>query len=109
MTAYIHGNIEVTDPVAYEEYRRQVPAIIAAYGGRYLVRGGSTEVLEGDVQPLRQVILEFPDLAAAKAFYTSPEYRPLIAIRQRAARGSLVAIDGLPPGAPEGQWPVKAA
>jgi uncharacterized protein (DUF1330 family) len=94
MAAYIHANIEVTDPVAFEEYRRQVPAVIAAYGGRYLVRGGATEVLEGDLHPQRQVILEFPDMASLKAFYHSPEYRPLIAIRQRASTGQLVAIEG---------------
>lgn len=95
MAAYLHASIEVTDPVAYEEYRRQVPAVIAAYGGRYLVRGGAIEVLEGDAPLLRQVILEFPDMAALKAFYHSPEYRPLIAIRQRASRGRLVAIEGV--------------
>lgn len=95
MAAYIHANVEVTDPVAYEEYRRQVPAVIAAYGGRYLVRGGAAEVLEGDAHPHRQVILEFPDMASLKAFYHSPEYRPLIAIRQRASRGQLVAMDGV--------------
>lgn len=95
MAAYIHANVEVTDPVAYEEYRRQVPAVIAAYGGRYLARGGAVEVLEGDAQPQRQVILEFPDMASLKAFYHSAEYRPLIAIRQRASKGTLIAIDGV--------------
>ena len=94
MAAYIHANVEVTDPIAYEEYRRQVPAVVAAYGGRFLVRGGATEVLEGDAHPQRQVILEFPDMASLKAFYHSPEYRPLIAIRQRASNGQLVAIEG---------------
>ena len=95
MAAYIHADIEVTDPVAYEDYRRQVPAVIAAYGGRYLVRGGAVEVLEGDRQPRRQVILEFPDMARLKAFYDSPEYRELRALRQRVSRGSLVAIEGV--------------
>ena len=95
MSAYIFASVEVTDPVAYEEYRRQVPAIIAAYGGRYLVRGGKTEVLEGEPQANRLVILEFPDMARLKAFYASPEYRPLIAIRQRTSRSTLTAIEGL--------------
>lgn len=95
MPAYIHGSIEVTDPVAYEEYRRQVPALIAAHGGRYLVRGGATEVLEGSASPQRQVILEFPDMAHLKAFYHSAEYRTLIAIRQGASKGSLIAIEGV--------------
>lgn len=98
MPAYIHGNITVTDPAAYEEYRAQVPAVIAAHGGRYLVRGGATEVLEGSATPDRQVILEFPDMAALRAFYFSPEYQRLVPIRQRASTGSLVAIEGyLPP------------
>ena len=95
MSAYVHGTIEVTDPAAYEEYRQKVPAIIAAYGGRYLVRGGATEVLEGTGTPERQVILEFPDMASLKAFYHSPEYQPLVALRQRASTGTLIAIEGV--------------
>lgn len=95
MPAYLCGDIEVTDPVAYETYRQQVPALIAAYGGRYLVRGGAVERLEGDSVPQRQVILEFPTMAQLKAFYHSPEYRPLIAIRQSASRGTLKAIEGV--------------
>jgi uncharacterized protein (DUF1330 family) len=95
MPAYIHASVEVTDPALYEEYRQQVPAVIAAYGGRYLVRGGAVEVLEGAAAAQRQVILEFPDMARLKAFYNSPEYRPLMAIRNRAARSSLVAIEGV--------------
>ena len=95
MAAYIVANIEVTDPVAYEEYRQQVPAVIAAHGGRYLVRGGAVEVLEGDANPQRQVILEFPDMASLRAFYDSPEYTRLKAVRQGASRGALIAIQGL--------------
>lgn len=95
MPAYIHANVEVTDPAAYEEYRAQVPAVIAAHGGRYLVRGGATEVLEGQASPQRQVILEFPDMAHLQAFYQSAEYRRLIPIRQRASKGTLIAIEGV--------------
>jgi uncharacterized protein (DUF1330 family) len=95
MAAYIHASVDITDPVAYEEYRRQVPAVIAAHGGRYLVRGGAVEVLEGDAGTTRQVILEFPDMAHLKAFYQSPEYTALIAIRQRASTGRLIAIEGV--------------
>lgn len=95
MAAYIYGDIEVTDPAKYETYRQQVPALIAAHGGRYLVRGGAVDALEGDRTPRRQVILEFPDMAHLKAFYTSPEYKTLIAIRQSASVGSLVAIEGV--------------
>ena len=95
MAAYVIANVEVTDPVAYEEYRRRVPAVIAAYGGRYLARGGSSQWLEGEVSAHRLVIVEFPDMARLQAFYASPEYRPLIAIRQSASRSSLMAVDGL--------------
>jgi uncharacterized protein (DUF1330 family) len=95
MAAYLHADVEITDPVAYETYRQQVPAMIAAHGGRYLVRGGAVEVLEGERTPRRQVILEFPDMTHLKAFYGSPEYRRLIEIRQGASVGSVVAIEGV--------------
>ena len=97
MAAYIYGNIEITDPALYEQYRAEVPAVIAAHGGRYLVRGGATEILEGQAAVVRQVILEFPDMARLKGFYFSPEYQRLVAIRQRASRGHLLAIEGMPP------------
>lgn len=95
MAAYLHADIEVTDPAAYEEYRRQVPAMIAAHGGRYLVRGGTVEPLEGGQARQRQVILEFPSMEQLKAFYDSPAYQPLKALRQRASQGTLVAIQGV--------------
>ena len=95
MAAYIHANVDITDPVAYEDYRRQVPAVVAAHGGRFLVRGGATTVLEGEANPKRQVILEFPDMAQLQAFYNSPEYQRLIAIRQGASTGVLLAIEGV--------------
>jgi uncharacterized protein (DUF1330 family) len=95
MTAYLYVDIEVTDPVAFEEYRRQVPAMIAAHGGRYLVRAGAAEVLEGDWQPKRQVILELPNMAHLKDFYDSAEYQPLKVLRQRSSNAKLVAIEGL--------------
>ena len=95
MPAYIYASIEITDPTAYEEYRKRVPAVIAAYGGRYLARGGAVERLEGDAPVQRLVILEFADMARLKAFYGSAEYQPLLAIRQRAAKSNLLAIDGV--------------
>ena len=95
MAAYLHAHLEVTDPVGYEDYRRQVPAMIAAHGGRYLVRGGAVTQLEGEgTSPSRQVILEFPDMAHLQAFYTSPDYQRLIKIRQSASTGTLFAIEG---------------
>lgn len=97
MAAYLHGNIQIHDMVLYKEYAAQVPAIIFKYGGRYLVRGGSVEVVEGDANAQRQVILEFPDMTALKAFYFSPEYTLLRDVRQRAATGSIVLIEGYLP------------
>jgi uncharacterized protein (DUF1330 family) len=95
MTAYLIADIEVTDPVGYEEYKQRVPAIIAAHGGRYLARGGASEVLEGTWQPRRSAIIEFPSLAALKAFWVSPEYQPLRALRERAANSNVVVVEGL--------------
>jgi uncharacterized protein (DUF1330 family) len=95
MPAYIFASLEITDPVGFEEYRSQVPAIIAAYGGRYLVRGGSVEALEGDAPGNRLVIVEFPDMSRLKAFYHAPEYQPLLDIRNRSAISTLLAIEGV--------------
>jgi uncharacterized protein (DUF1330 family) len=95
MSAYVIAEIEVTDPVEYEQYRLRVPATIAAHGGRFIVRGGACQVLEGEQRAGRRVILEFPDMAHLQAWYASPEYQPLIALRQRASKGSLVAVEGV--------------
>jgi len=72
-----------------------VPAVIAAHGGRYLARGGAVEVLEGTWRPKRYAIIEFADLASFKAFWDSPEYQPLRALRERSAKSSLVIVEGL--------------
>ena len=95
MAAYLYGAIEVTDAAGYEEYRRLVPDVIAAYGGRYLVRGGASSVLEGDPLLGRQVILEFPDMDRLLAFYHSAEYAPLKAIRLRCSAGHIAAVEGV--------------
>jgi uncharacterized protein (DUF1330 family) len=95
MTAYIIANVEIIDQAAYDEYRKGVPATVAAYGGRFLARGGATRVFEGDFLPKRFVIIEFPDTAAAQRWYESPEYRPLLEIRKRASRGSLFIVEGV--------------
>jgi uncharacterized protein (DUF1330 family) len=95
MTAYLIADVEVLDSAAYEEYRQKVPATIAAYGGRYLVRGGALAALEGDWSPKRCVILEFPSMAQLEAWYDSPAYVPLRAIRQRATKSKLVKVEGL--------------
>ena len=95
VAAYLIGNIEVKDPVAYEEYRRGVAATLAAHGGRFLVRGGAARALEGTVLPKRIVVIEFPTRAAAEAWYSSAEYAPLLALRKRASIGDLMLADGV--------------
>jgi uncharacterized protein (DUF1330 family) len=97
MAAYLIANIDVTDPAGYEEYRKGVPPTILAHGGRFLVRGGALDVLEGSWTPKRLVLIEFPSMAALRSWYDSPEYRPLIELRNRFARSSLVAVEGPPP------------
>lgn len=97
MAAYVIADVEVTDPAAYEGYRQAVGATIAAHGGRYLARGGATDVVEGAWQPKRLVILEFPTLARAREWYASAAYAPLRALRGRAAVSNIVFAEGLPP------------
>jgi uncharacterized protein (DUF1330 family) len=94
MTAYVFGEIEVTEPALYEEYRRQVMAVVTKYGGRFIVRGGRVETLEGGWAPKRFVALEFPSMEQAQKWYRSPEYAPLIALRKKASRGKLILVEG---------------
>ena len=95
MAAYVIANIEVTDAAAYERYRKEVPATIEKYGGRFLARGGAVEALEGDFIPRRIVVLEFPSLERAKAWWDSPDYQPLRVLRQSASRGDLFVVGGV--------------
>ena len=94
MAAYLVANIEVTDAAGYDDYRKGVAATIEQYGGRFLVRGGATEALEG-APPKRVVVLEFPSLEQAKRWWDSPEYRPLRDLRRRASRGDLFLVSGV--------------
>jgi len=94
MAAYVIAEIEVTDSAAYEDYRSQTPAAIAKYGGKFLVRGGRVESLEGGWAPKRLIVVEFPSMEQALRFYRSPEYTPLIALRQKAATGRLIIAEG---------------
>lgn len=95
MPAYLIADVDVTDPVQYEQYKKLAPPAIAQYGGRYLVRGGAHETMEGTWVPRRLVILEFPDMARARAFYESPEYAAARAARKNAATGNFVIVEGL--------------
>jgi uncharacterized protein (DUF1330 family) len=94
MTAYVIADIEVNDAATYDEYRRQVAPTVTKYGGRFAVRGGKIDMLEGDWDPKRIVVVEFPTMDALKRWYHSDEYKPLIALRQKAATGSLIAVEG---------------
>ena len=94
MSAYVIGEIEVSDPTTYEEYRKQVMAVVTKYGGKFIVRGGKVETLEGGWAPKRLVALEFPSMEQAQKFYRSPEYAPLIALRKKASRGKLIIVEG---------------
>ena len=94
MAAYVIVDIEVHDDPGMAEYRKLVPATVEKYGGRFAVRGGTFEVREGSWQPKRIVLLEFPSMDAARRWYDSPEYAPLLAMRLKAARANLVIVDG---------------
>ena len=95
MSAYFIVDLEVTDPVGIEEYRKQVPATIAKYGGRYLVRGGKHETLEGDWHPRRVIVLEFPSVEQAKRWYDCEEYKGPKALRFKTARTNLILVEGV--------------
>jgi len=95
MAAYVIVDLDVKDPGALESYRREVPATVAKYGGRFIVRGGAFEVLEGDWTPKRVVVLEFPTMDALKRWYRSNDYKPLLTERQRHSRANLIAVDGV--------------
>lgn len=95
MAAYVIVDIEVLDPEGYADYRELAPPIVAAYGGRYIARGGAVDVLEGEWQPKRLVILEFPSVEQAKAWWDSEEYREPKAMRQRTTHSNLLIVEGL--------------
>jgi uncharacterized protein (DUF1330 family) len=94
MSAYVIVEIEVTDLAGYEEYRRLAESTIPLYGGRYIVRGGQTETLEGDWQPKRIVILEFESVARAKEWWDSPEYSEAKVLRQKYANSRMIVVEG---------------
>ena len=95
MAAYVLVDIEVTDPAGFDEYRQRVPATLAAHEGRFLVRGGAHEVVEGSWRPRRLVVLEFPSLAQARRWYDSEEYREPKAMRLRTSKANIVFVEGV--------------
>lgn len=95
MPAYILAEIEVTHPEGYKAYSAMVPATIEKYGGRFLVRGGTSQPLEGDWPQLRRVILEFPSFDQARKWFDSPDYEKPKALRQANSKGRLLLLDGV--------------
>jgi uncharacterized protein (DUF1330 family) len=94
MAAYVIAQVDITDPETFKEYGDAVPATIAQYGGKYCVRGGAVTPKEGDWNPSRMIVLEFPDMATAHKWYDSPEYQAIIGIRQNASDGKLIFVEG---------------
>ena len=95
MPAYVIVETEVHDAEQYDRYKAVAPDAVHAGGGRFVARGGELAVLEGDWEPSRLVVLEFPDLEAAKAFYDSETYQEAKALREGAARLNMVAVEGV--------------
>jgi uncharacterized protein (DUF1330 family) len=92
--AYVIGDIDVHDPELYAQYAAGTTATVEAYGGRYVVRGGDPVAVEGAWPATRIVVLEFPDRERARGWLEGPEYAPLRELRQRAATGRFVLVDG---------------
>ena len=95
MTAYVIFDINVTDPVRYEEYKKLAAPTVELYGGKYLARGGKTETLEGDWSPSRLVILQFDSVEQAKSWVNSPEYSGPRRIRHETARSQVIVVEGV--------------
>ncbi len=96
MSAYVIFDVDIHDMTKYQEYMAKVAPALAEAGARYLARGGRHKVYEGDWIPRRLVIVEFPSLAAAEAFYSGPVYQGLKAVRESCSSGRLVCVEGVP-------------
>jgi uncharacterized protein (DUF1330 family) len=94
VSAYVIVEIDVHDPIGYEEYKQRASATVEAHGGKYIVRGGQTEVLEGDWQPKRIVVLEFPSMGRAKEWLNCKEYREPRKMRHRTASTNMIVVEG---------------
>ncbi len=97
MPAYLIARVEIADAARYRAYAARTPKVIAQFGGRFIVRGAEVETLEGIPDPRRVVVIEFPSLERAKAFYASREYEAVKALREGAGIGQFIAVDGLRP------------
>ena len=94
MPAYVIAEVDVTDPAAYKLYADKAPGVTLPAGGKYLARGGQVESLEGTPPKSRVVVIEFPDMAAARAFYYGRAYQEIIPLRQAASAGRLFLVEG---------------
>jgi uncharacterized protein (DUF1330 family) len=95
MSAYVIVDIQVHDPIVYEEYKKLAPATVAAYGGQYRVRGGKVETLEGSWAPTRLAVLEFPSAEQARAWLNSPEYSIIKGLRHQATVSEMILVEGV--------------
>ena len=95
MAGYAVAQLKVTDPETNERYRSQVQAIIEQFGGRFLVRGGKVDELEGSLSLPRLVVMEFPSTEQAHAFYNSPAYQEILPLRLKSAEGIFVIVEGV--------------
>lgn len=95
MAAYIVAHLDITDPEPFNQYREQVPALIKQFGGRYVIRGGEAETLEGEWRVPRLVVIEFENAEAVKRFYNSPEYQAILPLRLAGAKGDLAIVQGV--------------
>lgn len=95
MPAYLVAHLDVHDPEGFARYRDQVSPLVGRFGGKYLIRGGQVEVLEGDWQIARVVVIEFPSRDALRLFYDSPEYQEILPLRTRAANGAVAIVEGI--------------
>jgi uncharacterized protein (DUF1330 family) len=94
MPGYVIAEVTVTHPEEYARYREMVPPTVAKYGGRFVVRGGKTETVEGEWSPSRLVVIEFESAARAREWWASEEYREARALRQRTARSNVLIVEG---------------
>ncbi|HZU23820.1 MAG TPA: DUF1330 domain-containing protein [Terriglobales bacterium] len=97
MPAYLLVEVEIHDAAQYENYKKMTPGSLVPFGGRFIVRGGAAETLEGDGRPGRIVVVEFPSMGKARAWWNSPEYEPAKKLRQRIATTRMLLVEGSSP------------
>lgn len=94
MSAYIVGTVSISDPETYKQYTAKTPALVAKHGGKFIVRGGDVDTLEGEAFNGRLVVIEFPSKQALQNWYNDPDYQEALLIRQSASQGRVLAVEG---------------